>query len=414
MRKTFLIVLAAVVTLIVIRSSFTISGDHTVTEPVPQQNFQEICGTVEKGETLYDIFQKYKLDINELFKLREASADVHRLRELYPGQPYKITIDDNSCVNSFTYWINDDQILLINRTGSGFSAEKKPIEYEKRLLSFGGVIHDNLIESMDEGRHNLMLALNLSDIFAWDIDFTSDLREGDSFKLIVEGLYLDGEFRKYGDILSAEFANNGEQYHAYRFGQNGEAGYYDDEGKSLKRSFLKAPLSFRRISSHFSHKRFHPILRISRPHHGLDYAAPRGTPVSAVGDGTVIFAGHRGQYGKLVIIRHPNGWKTYYGHLSRIGKNIRKGEKLQQGKTIGYVGSTGMATGPHLHYEIRIHDKPTNPLKVKIPKGNPVPQQYIADFIRVRDSMSGKLALIRVPSQNSVTDEKKGDRWKSS
>lgn len=414
MKKTFLIVIAAVLTLIVIRSSFTLSGDHTATKPVPQQNFQEICGTVEKGETLYDIFQKYKLDLNELFKLREASADVHRLRELYPGQPYRITIDDNSSVNSFTYWINDDQILLINRTESGFSAEKKPIEYEKRLLSFGGVIHDNLIESMDEGRHNLMLALNLSDIFAWDIDFTSDLREGDSFKLIVEGLYLDGEFRKYGDILSAEFANNGEQYHAYRFEQNGEAGYYDDEGKSLKRSFLKAPLSFRRISSYFSHKRFHPILRISRPHHGLDYAAPRGTPVSAVGDGTVIFAGYRGQYGKLVIIRHPNGWKTYYGHLSRIGKNIRKGEKLQQGTTIGYVGSTGMATGPHLHYEIRIHNKPTNPLKVNIPKGKPVPQQYIADFIRVRDSMSGKLALIRVPSQNSVTDKKKGDRWKSS
>ncbi|MCG2722319.1 MAG: peptidoglycan DD-metalloendopeptidase family protein [Thermodesulfovibrionales bacterium] len=414
MKKTFLIVLAAVVTLIVIRSSFTISGDHTATEPVQQQNFQEICGTVEKGETLYDIFQKYKLDLNELFKLREASADVHRLRELYPGQPYKITLDDNSCVNSFTYWINDEHILLINRTGSGFFAEKKPIEYEKRLLSFGGVIHDNLIESMDEGRHNLMLALTLSDIFAWDIDFTSDLREGDSFKLIVEGLYLDGEFRKYGDILSAEFANNGEQYHAYRFEQNGEAGYYDDEGKSLKRSFLKAPLSFRRISSHFSHKRFHPILRISRPHHGLDYAAPRGTPVSAVGDGTVTFAGHRGQYGKLVIIRHPNGWKTYYGHLSRLGKNIRKGEKLQQGTTIGYVGSTGMATGPHLHYEIRIHDKPTNPLKVNTPKGKPVPQQYIADFIRVRDSMSGKLALIQVPAQNSVTDEKKGGRWKSS
>ena len=288
MRKTFLIVLAAVLTLIVIRSSFTISDDQTVAEPVRQQNFQEICGTVEKGETLYDIFQRYKLDINELFKLREASADVHRLRELYPGQPYKITIDDNSSVNSFTYWINDDHILLINRTGSGFSAEKKPIEYEKRILSFGGVIRENLIEAMDEGRHNLMLALNLSDIFAWDIDFTSDLREGDSFKLIVEGLYLDGEFRKYGDILSAEFANNGESYHAYRFEQNGEADYYDDEGKSLKRSFLKAPLSFRRISSHFSHKRFHPILRISRPHHGLDYAAPRGTPVSAVGDGTVL------------------------------------------------------------------------------------------------------------------------------
>jgi murein DD-endopeptidase MepM/ murein hydrolase activator NlpD len=410
MKKTFLIVLAAAITLIVIRSSFTIPGDHAVREPVRQKNFQEICGTVEKGETLYDIFQKYKLDINELFKLREASADVHRLRKLYPGQPYKITLDDDSTVNSFIYWINDDHILSIHRTGAGFSAEKKPVEYEKRLLYVAGRIQDNLISSMTGWRNHVILALQLSDIFAWDIDFTSDLRNDDSFKLIAEGLYLEGEFRKYGDILSAEFSNNGQTYHAYRFEQNGVADYYDDEGKSLKRSFLKAPLSFRRISSHFSHKRFHPILRISRPHHGLDYAAPHGTPVSAVGDGTVMFAGLRGQYGKLVIIRHPNGWKTYYGHLSKVEKTIRKGKKVQQGKVIGYVGSTGMATGPHLHYEIRIHDKPVNPLKVKIPKGKPVPQEYVADFIRARDSMSGTLAMIQVPAQDSVTDPKKGGR----
>lgn len=409
MKKTFLIVFAAALALIVIRSSFTIPGDQAFQEPV-RQHFQEICGTVEKGETLYDIFQKYKLDINELFQLREASADVHRLRKLYPGQPYKITLDEDSTVNSFIYWINDDHILSIHRTDSGFSAEKIPVEYEKRLLYVAGRIQDNLVSSMDGWKNHVLLALQLSDIFAWDIDFFSDLRNGDSYKLIVEGLYLEGEFRKYGDILSAEFANNGEIYQAYRFEQNGVADYYDGEGKSLKRSFLKAPLSFRRISSHFSHKRFHPILRISRPHHGLDYAAPRGTPVSAVGDGTVIFSGVRGQYGKLVIIRHPNGWKTYYGHLAKIGKNIRRGKKVRQGKVIGYVGSTGLATGPHLHYEIRIQDKPVNPLTVKIPKGKPVLQEYLADFMKARELMSGKLAMIRVPAQDSAAEAKKGDR----
>ncbi|MFZ5905950.1 MAG: peptidoglycan DD-metalloendopeptidase family protein [Nitrospirota bacterium] len=409
MKKTFLIVFAAALALIVIRSSFTIPGDQAFQEPV-RQHFQEICGTVEKGETLYDIFQKYKLDINELFQLQEASADVHRLRKLYPGQPYKITLDEDSTVNSFIYWINDDHILSIHRTDSGFSAEKIPVEYEKRLLYVAGRIQDNLVSSMDGWKNHVLLALQLSDIFAWDIDFFSDLRNGDSYKLIVEGLYLEGEFRKYGDILSAEFANNGEIYQAYRFEQNGVADYYDGEGKSLKRSFLKAPLSFRRISSHFSHKRFHPILRISRPHHGLDYAAPRGTPVSAVGDGTVIFSGVRGQYGKLVIIRHPNGWKTYYGHLAKIGKNIRRGKKVRQGTVIGYVGSTGLATGPHLHYEIRIQDKPVNPLTVKIPKGKPVLQEYLADFMKARELMSGKLAMIRVPAQDSAAEAKKGDR----
>jgi len=186
-----------------------------------------------------------------------------------------------------------------------------------------------------------MLALQLSDIFAWDIDFTTDIRNSDSFKVIAEGLYLNGEFKKYGDILSAEFTNNGETYRAYRFELNGKIDYYDAEGKSMRRAFLKAPLSYRRISSGFSRSRFHPILRIYRPSHGVDFAAPTGTPVSVVGDGTVNFAGYKGGYGNIVIIRHPNGWKTYYAHLSRFGKGIRKAVKIKQGQIIGYVGSTG-------------------------------------------------------------------------
>lgn len=354
----------------------------------------EITGSVKSGESLFSIFKKYNLRIKDCLMVREASANIHKLRELKPEQPYKIVIDDNKQIESFAYWINDDSILRVNRTETGFLAKKVDVNYEKKILHIGGVIKDNLISSIGESKDSVLLALELSDIFAWDIDFTVDLRNRDAFKIVVEGFYLDGEFKKYGDILSAEFVNNGETYCAYRFEHNGKAGYYDDEGKSLRKAFLKAPLSFRRISSGFSSGRFHPILKIYRPHHGLDYAAPTGTPVSAVGDGTINFAGYKGQYGKLVVIRHSNGWKTYYGHLSRINRGIKRGLKVEQGQVIGYVGATGLATGPHLHYEMRVNNKAVNPLKIKVSGGSSVPGNLKAEWLRYKNEMDSKLVSI--------------------
>ncbi|MBE0425741.1 MAG: peptidoglycan DD-metalloendopeptidase family protein [Nitrospirae bacterium] len=360
----------------------------------PQECYQEISDTIKKGETLYDIFRKYRLDIGEFIKLREASANVHRLCRVYPGRQYKILIDNSSQINEFEYWIDDDNILNIKRIEAGFFAEKKKVEYEKRILHIGGIIKDSLIQSVGEGKGNILLALQLSDIFAWDIDFTTDLRNDDEFRIVAEGLYLEGEFKKYGEILSAEFLNNSEAYRAYRFEYDGEADYYDIDGKSLRRSFLKAPLSFRRISSGFTYKRFHPILKIYRPHLGVDYAAPTGTPVSGVGDGTVIFAGYKGQNGNQVIIKHPNGYTTYYGHLSKFGKGIRKGVKVKQGQVIAYVGSTGLATGPHLDYRVKINNKFVNPLTLKLPRGRAIPEKLMADFRNFKSGMDTRLASI--------------------
>jgi murein DD-endopeptidase MepM/ murein hydrolase activator NlpD len=393
------VLIGLVVTLIiftVLRGNFTVHESREKGSS-DKQICKEICGTVKKGETLFDIFARYSLDAGDLLKMREASAGIHRLRQLYPGQAYKIAVDEHNRIDSLDYWIDEENMLSITRAGAGFSAEKVCVEYEKRVQHLGGVIQDNLIASMGDGREQVMLALRLSDIFAWDIDFTSDLRRGDIYTVVVEAYYLNGEFRKYGDVLSAEFINNGERYNAYRFESNGEAGYFDADGKSLKRAFLKAPLNFRRISSYFSQSRFHPILRIYRPHHGLDYAAPAGTPVSAVGEGTVLFSGYKKQYGNLVIIRHPNTWKTYYGHLSRIAKDVKKGRKVAQGQVIGAVGSTGFATGPHLHYEVRIHNKPINPLAVKMPRGNSVPQNLLAEFRQFREKMDARIASVRAP-----------------
>ncbi len=363
--------------------------------PVRSQ-LRAIHDTVLKGETLLTIFAKHGLDIKELLAMKEVAAKIHPLRMVRAGQPYTVTVDGQSRVNSFVYWINRDSFLKIQKVSTGFQAEKNDLAYEMKWLTLSGAIEDNLISSIGEDREHLLLALQLSDIFAWDIDFASDLQKSDSYRIIVEGFFYKGEFRKYGNIVAAEFTNNGELFKAYRFEHDGQFDYYDEAGNSRKKAFLKAPLNFRKISSAFSRGRFHPILKIRRPHRGLDYAAASGTPVCTVGDGTVVHAGRKGAYGNMVIIRHPNGWKTCYGHLSRIAKGVRTGRAVEQGQTIGNVGSTGLSTGPHLHYEVRINEKCVNPLTLKIPKGWPITRNELAAFRTFRNRMDSYFSNIRI------------------
>lgn len=405
------IVIIAFIAFVAFMGNFSFITKTEEAPPTPKREFHEISGKIKKGETLFEIFKKYNLDIGELYRIRRASASIHRLRELHPGRPYKIVLDNSAQINSFIYGIDDDSFLNINRTDKGYHAEKVSVRYEKSILHVGGTIKDNLIASIGEGNENMLLALQLSDIFAWDIDFTTDLRNNDSFKIVVEGLYLDGRFKKYGAILAAEFSNNGDAYRAYAFEKNGKIDYYDESGKSLRKSFLKSPLSFRRISSGFSRGRHHPILKIRRPHQGIDYAAATGTPVSAAGDGKVLFAGRKGQYGKLIIIRHRNGYKTYYGHLSKIGKGVRSGVQVNQGKVIGYVGATGLATGPHLHYEMRIDNRPVNPMSLKIPRSESISETMRVAFRQIADRMNSELASVNPSNPVAVGDGKTdGDR----
>lgn len=353
---------------------------------------KSINNVIIEGDTLSAVFKKYGLSIDELFAISQAAASVHKLKELHPGRPYNIIVDDKNSINYFSYGIDDNNILKIERVDGVFRAGKSSVPYESRILTIGGQIEDNLISAIGTQTEDHLLALQVSDILAWDIDFTCDLRTGDTFKIVVEGLYLDGKFKKYGKILSTEFINNKQKYQAYLFEHDGNTGYYDARGKSLRRAFLKAPLSFRRISSSFTRKRFHPVLKIYRPHRGVDYAAAAGSPVSATADGTVFSAGYHSDYGKLVVIKHRNGYQTYYGHLSRIKNNLRLGSQVKQSDVVGYVGSTGLASGPHLHYEIRQGGSHINPLRFKVDAGQAIPLTQMTEFNKITAIMDTTFA----------------------
>ncbi len=366
-----------------------------------------IADIVQPQETMEAIFDKHNLNKMELSEIFHSAKNLYNLSKLSVGNLYFFEIDKQNRIQSMQYGIDESSFLKIIRMPEGFSAERINIKYNKRIGSLYINIKDNLIFSMPSTHSEyLRLALELSDIYAWDIDFFTDIRNGDSVKMMVEELWAGEAFKGYGNILAAEFLNNGKIHKAYRFKHNEYVGYYDSNGKSLRKTLLRSPLKFRYISSHFSKRRFHPILRIYRPHLGVDYAAPTGTPVSAAGNGTVVFVGYKGQNGKIVKIRHRGGFETYYGHLSRIPKKIKRGTKVSQGDIIGYVGSTGLATGPHLDYRIKLNGRFVNPLRIRLPRGKSIPNPLMAEFKKMVDDMNSGLASLTRPVVASSEKEK--------
>jgi murein DD-endopeptidase MepM/ murein hydrolase activator NlpD len=366
---------------------------------IPENKFYTIAGIVQPKETLEAIFSKYRLDNRELSEICQSAKKKYNLSKISVGNIYSFTVDkEGNTIQRMQYGINDMSFLDVEKKPEGFFAEKINIQTNKKTGYLCLDIKDNLILSMP-GTHKEYhrLALDLSDIFAWDIDFFNDIRNGDSVKIIVEELWVGEVFTGYGNILAAEFINNGRIHTAYRFEQDRYKDYYDRNGKSMKKSLLRSPLKFKYISSRFSRKRFHPKLRTYRQHLGIDYAAPTGTPVSAAGSGTLIFAGYKGQNGKMVKIKHQGGYVTYYGHLSRIPGKIRRGVKVSQGDIIGYVGSTGLATGPHLDYRIKLNGKFVNPLKIRLPRGKAIPKKLMAEFKKVVNTFDSRLVSITQP-----------------
>jgi len=281
---------------------------------------------------------------------------------------------------SFTYCQNEERIFQIFfPQGVAMPYQRKEVKTERVKGKIASSLYESILRIGEKGE----LAVRFAEILEWDIDFWSDVQTEDSFQILVEKIYVDSKPVRYGKIYLVNYSGKIGNFYGINFNGN----YYDREGKSLRRAFLKSPLRYSYISSYFSRARFHPILRVIRPHRGVDYVAPTGTPVSALGAGTVTFAGWRGGYGKLVVIRHPNGYVTKYGHLSRIRKGIYPGKNVRQGELIGYVGATGLATGPHLHFEVLKDNSWVNPLKLSSPPQEPVPPESMAHFIAFRDSL---------------------------
>lgn len=347
--------------------------------PSPKITREIISDEVSSGDTITSLLGGY-LSPQEIHTLGKESKKVFPLSRICSGQPYKLCLNDQG-FESFEYDIDRDEQLIITRLDDRFDINKVPIEYQVEVDHVRGTITSSLFEAVTDSGESPELALALADIFAWDVDFILDIRVGDSFQALVEKRFRDGKPAGYGRILAAEFTNRGEHFKAFLFTDGDKpASYYDEDGKSVRKAFLKAPLRFDRISSGFTMKRFHPIAKTWRAHPAIDYAAPTGTPIKTVGDGVVSRKGYTKGNGNFVEIRHNSSYKTLYLHMSKFGRGIKLGSRVTQGQTIGYVGSTGLATGPHLCFRMYKNNSPVNPTRIKAPASAPISEKNQTDF----------------------------------
>lgn len=332
---------------------------------------------------------------NFLHGSREADA---MFRQLAPGKTLTALVAADGTLQGLRFPLNGEQAanLEIQRTADGFEAGVRAPALESQIRMQSAVIRHSLFGAADEVGIPDAVAIQLAEIFGGDIDFHRDLRQGDRFSVIYEAASHQGGPVRSLRILAAEFVNDGKTFHAFwHEDTNGRGGYYTADGSSVKKAFLRSPLEFSRISSGFSSARLHPILGRMRAHRGIDYAAPTGTKVRTTGDGVVEFVGNKGGYGKVVIVRHPGNRSTLYAHLSRFGAGIRQGMRVSQGDTIGHVGATGMATGPHLHYEFRVAGTHRNPLAMTLPSAPPLAKAQLPAFRAHAEAMLAKIAVIR-------------------
>lgn len=351
--------------------------------------------TIHAGDTLSSIFEQMGLSQAELQRMLAAGGAAGGLASIHPGQTLEVYTDRNRELRKLVYHPDETRSVVVRREADGFEARLVADHLERRMAVATGRITDSLF--LDGQRAGLADAtiLQLATIFGWDIDFALDLRAGDRFTVIYEEYYKDGEKVRDGAILAAEFVNRGTTYRAIRYQtEKGRSDYYGPDGRSMRKAFLRTPVKFTRISSRFNLARKHPILHTIRAHTGVDYAAPIGTPVKATGDGKVLYAGRKGGYGNAIILQHGPKYSTLYGHLSRFARGVRTGARVRQGQIIGYVGMSGLATGPHLHYEFRVNGVHHNPLTVPLPKAAPIPARYRNDFREKAHQRFAQLAVV--------------------
>ncbi|MGH8446454.1 MAG: OapA family protein [Solimonas sp.] len=334
---------------------------------------------VRRGQTLSDIFAKEGLGLSDAVAIVGLGGDAAKLKNLKTGDKLSLRKTDDDQLDELNYEYDETHTLQVRRGDAGFESLTIEAEIERRPAQLTGVVTSSLFAAAQKAGLSNRLVMELADIFGYDIDFALDLRDGDRFSVVYDQLYKHGDKLRDGDIVAAEFVNQGKTYRAMRFvDADGNATYYTPDGDSLRKAFIRTPVDFIRISSGFTTGRLHPILNVIRAHKGVDYAAAIGTPVKATGDGIVDFVGVKSGYGNVVSIRHGAKYSTLYGHLSRFRAGLRVGQRVRQGQLIAYVGMTGLATGPHLHYEFRVNGVHQNPLTVALPRANPLSQSVIA------------------------------------
>jgi murein DD-endopeptidase MepM/ murein hydrolase activator NlpD len=339
-------------------------------------------GTFAQGDSLYSCMSSHGISPREILGLEKLLNTLFDIRRCRPGDNYEIIVSTNGFLEGFNYYPGPLDIYGVKKSTSGeLISFYQKIPLERRVLGLVGRIESSLYESMVQLGQSPELTMRFADIFAWQIDFLTEPRPGDTFRLIWEKSYKEGEEFSDGAILAAQYLGKEVSHTAILFEDpEGRKDYYTMKGDSLRKEFLRSPLNYRRISSYFSYKRFHPILKYYRPHLGIDYAAPLGTPVASVGDGEVTYVGRKGEYGRFVKVRHKNGYYSTYGHLSQYGKGIRRGVKVNQGQVIGYVGASGLATGPHLDFRVVRNGRFVNFLKVQMPAAESVKDSYRKEF----------------------------------
>lgn len=355
---------------------------------------------VAKGDNLSRIFARSGVSAVDLDKIMTLGAAVNTLKRIHPGQTLQLRADNSGRLQELRYEESPTLGLLVRRNGDDFTATSVHRIPDRETTHASATIESSLFESGQKAGMTDSMTMDLAGIFGWDIDFALDIREGDRFAVIYDELYLDGERIGEGHILAAEFVNQGRVYRAVRYTDaDGHTAYYTPDGRSLRRAFLRTPVEFSRISSGFNLKRKHPILNRIRAHRGVDYAAPQGTPVKATGDGRIVFRGTKGGYGNVVVVQHGSTYSTLYAHLSGFARSANIGTRVRQGQTIGYLGMTGLATGPHLHYEFLVNGAHRNPLTVKFPEALPIEARYQKDFQQHAKVLLARLDEIRLNGQ---------------
>ena len=382
-----------------------------VTQLADQEQYYSSEERVRSGDTLATLLTRLGVDDDEATKFIKADPLAHTVMELRAGKRLRAqtTADGELLQLSTTIADGDDAIknLLITREGSAFKSFEMPATLERRLEMRSGEIRSSLFAATDAAEVPDSIASQLVDMFSTEVNFASDLRRGDRFNVVYETFWHNGEPVRTGRVLAGEFVNDGVTYQSLWFDDPTSAqggSYYSLDGKSLKKAFLKSPLAFTRISSGFS-MRMHPILGIWKQHKGVDFAAPTGTPIHASGDGVIDFIGTQTGYGNVVGIKHWANYSTLYGHMSRFVPGMRKGDKVHQGDVIGYVGQTGWATGPHVHYEFRINNEPRDPMSVDVPNAQPLTTAQLQRFRAVSVDMSRRLSLLRAPDATQLASK---------